>query len=216
MSDTAAANSCSSSCKVEVKATQLGHIAGIHWYHLFIVFTDQDGEQYFFRGGPGKSPSLGGSKLSGELSGGSSHSASGGTSDASTSGKSGSGSNPSSASDSEDGGPYGTIHTKSGKYEPGTIDYDPEAKSVEVASGPDACKYKDKLEEQMKLIQDSNTRYSPLGPNSNSTVFTALRNVSIDPKVPDGVWAPGARTHISVPKIGTTKAVGSPCVPCHE
>lgn len=206
-------NSCSSSCTLEVKATQIGDLFGFKYYHLYLVFTDQDGEQYYFRGGPGKK--AGSSRSTGELSGGSSRSATVGSSEASTSGHSGSGSNPSSASDGG-GGPYGTIQTEYGKYEPGTTDYDLEAKSTEVASGPDACKFKQQLETQMKLIQDSNMRYSPLGPNSNSTVFTALRDIGIKPKVPDGVWAPGANTPIAVPSIGGTAPVGSTCTGCQK
>lgn len=184
-------------CKIEIRANELNQLLG--YYHLFIVFTDSSGVEYYFRGGPSAEGPGGSSGLSSELSGGSSHSSSAGSSDASTSGNSGSGSNPSASSDSGGGGPWGDIVTVYGLYEPDTIDWDPSAKSVEIASGVDACSKFEALQRQMDLITASHTRYNPLGPNSNSVVFTAIRNVGLTPQEPAGVWAPGARTHIDVP-----------------
>ncbi|HXN47412.1 MAG TPA: hypothetical protein VN893_12275 [Bryobacteraceae bacterium] len=177
-------------CTVAVRALKLSPLG---FYHLSILFTDSTGKEFYLRGGPGAG-GVGLSASSGELSGGSSR----GSSDSS----SGSGSNPSASSDSsrdDDKGPYGNIATKYGEYLPHTIDYDTSAPSVTVMSGPDACGKYAELQAQMDAIAASNTRYNPLGPNSNSTVFTALKNVGITPKLPDDVWAPGKDTTIDVP-----------------
>ena len=176
-------------CKVEVRANKLSVLG---YYHMFIVFTDSSGNEFYLRGGP----SAGGGGLSassGEISGGSSR----GSSDSS----SGSGSNPSASSDSSRGGegPFGNIVTKSGEYLPGTIDYDTSAPSITVMSGVDACAKHAELQAQIAAITASKTRYNPLGPNSNSVVFTSLKNVGITPQVPDDLWAPGKDTAIDVP-----------------
>lgn len=180
------------SCKVEIRANRLGSLPlKGDYYHLFIVFTDGKGEESYLRGGPSKR-GPGSSGTSSEMSGGSSHGSGHDTS--------GSGSNPSASSDSGDSGPFGTIVTQYGPYQPGTIDWDPNAKTIEVANGPDACAKYEQLKAQMDAISASKTRYSPLGPNSNSTVFSALRNVGISPQLPNGVWAPGAEMPINTTK----------------
>jgi len=44
------------SCKVDVRATHIGGIlSGLPIWHLFVVYTDTSGTEYFFRGGPGGS-----------------------------------------------------------------------------------------------------------------------------------------------------------------
>jgi hypothetical protein len=206
------------SCKVDVRANKL---SALGYYHMFVVYTDEDGNEFYLRGGPSGGGPGGSSGLSSELSGGSSDSASvkssGSASDSSqsTSESSGSdssqsdssqpsGSNPSASSDSSpggagDGGPWGYIGVKYGPYTPGTIDWDPGAKSVTVANGPGICgKYSD-LTKAFDGVEASKTRYNPLGPNSNSTVFSALKKVGITPQRPDDVWAPGYDTPISIP-----------------
>jgi hypothetical protein len=82
--------------------------------------------------------------------------------------------------------------TKYGPYEPGTIDWDPAAKAVTIESGPAACPRYGQLTAQMDAIATSKTRYNPIGPNSNSTVFTALSNIGLTPATPTDVWAPGS------------------------
>jgi len=136
------------SCKIEVRANKLSWLG---YYHMFIVFTNAAGEEFYLRGGP--------------------------------SGKSGG---------------YGDIVTQYDKYKPGTIDWDPAAKSITVMNDPAACAKDAPLIQQMDAITASHTPYDPLGPNSNSTVFTALRNVGVTPAVPDGVWAPGKDVPIKV------------------
>ena len=44
------------SCKIDVRATHIGGIlSGLPIWHLFIVYTDGTGTEYFYRGGPGGS-----------------------------------------------------------------------------------------------------------------------------------------------------------------
>ncbi len=94
-------------------------------------------------------------------------------------------------------GGYGKIVTMYGEYVPGTIDWQTGAPSVTVMNSPAACGKADKLREQMDLIEATNTPYHPLGPNSNSTVYTALKNVGITPQKPVS-WAPGKDDEIKV------------------
>lgn len=182
------------SCKIQVRATELNSTLG--YSHLYLVYTDAEGKEHYARGGPSAGGPGSSSGVSGQLSGGSSHNSSANGSNSSTSGGSASGSNPSTSG--KRGGPYGHIVTESGLYEEGTIDWDPNAKSVDVLTGADACKKWEEIEKQMIAINDSKTAYSPLGPNSNSTVYTALKNVGIKPAVPSGVWAPGKDVSIKV------------------
>ncbi len=181
------------SCTVEIRANKLSPLG---YYHMFIVFTDGARKQFYLRGGPSPSAPIGSGASSSELSGGSSNAGSRSGSESVASGSSqGSGSNPSASSDSSGGGgggPFGNIVTRYGEYLPGTIDWDPGAKATTVESGPGSCGRYAELQAQMDAISASKTRYNPLGPNSNSTVFTALNNVGISPKAPDDVWVPGS------------------------
>lgn len=193
------------SCKVEVRANKLSPLG---YYHMFIVFTDGTGKEFYLRGGPSPSAPIGSSASTKEISGGSSHVGSvgssksiGGTSGLSDSSGSShaSGSNPSASSDSSGGGvggPYGYIITEYGEYVPGTIDWDPAAKATTVESGTSSCSRYVELQAIMDKIADSKTRYNPMGPNSNSAVFTALKNIGITPKAPNDVWTPGAEIKI--------------------
>lgn len=179
-------------CKIEVAANRLGKvpIKG-DYHHLHIIFTDEEGNKWGMRGGPSASPGSLGS--SGDLSGGSSR--------GSSRSSSGSGSNSSSSSDSDGSGPFGTIITDVAQYDEEFIDYPQDGETLPkttIAEGPDACAKFDDLKRQMRAIDASQTRYNPLGPNSNTTVFQALKNVGLAPKVPDGVWAPGASDTISI------------------
>ncbi len=168
-------------CKIEIRATELNSVLG--YCHLFIVFTDENGTQYYLRGGPSNG---GNSSDSSGLSGGSSH--------ASSRESSNSGSNPSNSSSNSS---WGHITTEYGQYLPGTIDYDPQAKTVQVDSCTRSCPKYQILIEEMNKIENAHIVYNPLGPNSNSVVFTALRNIGIIPSLPDNVWAPGYDMPIS-------------------
>jgi hypothetical protein len=169
------------SCKVEVRANKLSDLG---YYHMFIVFTDATGKEYYLRGGP-SAGGPGSSGLSSQLGGGSSQEPSG--------------SNASNSSDGGGaGGSWGYIVTEYGEYKPGTIDWDPGAKSTTVDSGPATCGKLSALQNAFDGITASKTPYNPLGPNSNSSVFSALRRVGISPAAPAGVWAPGANIPISI------------------
>lgn len=199
-------------CKLEVRASKLGQIGRVDWHHLFLVFTDATGTEYYYRGGPGDSP--GASGQLGQVSGGASGSGSESASRRLTSGSSGSGINPSRSS----GAPFGTIITESGPYTAGTIDWDPEAVKITVSEGVDTCRLQNELEREMTDIAATNTRYRPLGPNSNSAVTTVLRNLGITPKLPPGVLAPGSGMHIrqksKAKKLFTKRKLPSICISC--
>lgn len=192
---------------IEVRANRLGGIAGKEWHHAYIVYTDADGRQCFLRGGPSGNGE--GASPLGELSGGASRSSSVQSTQASTSGLSyGSGSNPASASDKQAGGPYGAIQTetrwldtRAGTVKP--IDYHPDEpyKTTVVSRGPQCEGQFLKMSQEMQSLQATNTRYSPLGPNSNTCVADGLRSANLPEKLPEGVWAPGFDQHIDTSKV---------------
>ncbi len=190
------------SCKVEVGASLLGSLPfGGSYYHLFVLYTDASGTVTYYRGGP----SGGGFSAPSQASGGSSEHGSGESS--------GSGSNPSggpsessgpssSSSDSsgspeDGGGSFGYIYVEHGEYLPGTIDYEPSPPRVTIEEGASTCGAGARLETAFAAVGSSRTPYRPLGPNSNSTVYTALRSAGFTPQVPSGVWAPGKDDPIS-------------------
>lgn len=194
----------SPSCKVEVGANHIGHVPGMgDYYHLFVLYTDETGTTYYYRGGPS------GSGLSGPSQ------ASSGSSEQGSRGSSGSGSNPSAGSSessgssgssspsggsspgstpessAQEGGAFGYIHVMHGQYLPSTIDWDPGARRVTIAEGNNVCGSGARLQTALNAVGNSRTPYRPLGPNSNTTVYTVLRNAGFTPQVPAGVWAPG-------------------------
>ena len=85
---------------------------------------------------------------------------------------------------------WGDIVTDYGKYVRGTIDWYPKAKSVTVANGNDICSIDTCLAEHADAIEASGTPYALLGPNSNSVVYTLLKDCGLPAEKPD-VWAPG-------------------------
>lgn len=195
---------------IEVRANKLGQLGQAEWYHLYVVYHDGKGNQCFLRGGPSTHPGGDTGRNISELSGGASNSASVQTSASLTFGFSrGSGSNPASLSDKQPNGPYGSIQTEVRwlDNQPGSrlpIDYHPEHnvyKSIVAARGPE-CEHKFRMMcDAMIRIEATNTRYSPLGPNSNTCVTTSLRAAGIDSKLPEGVIAPGAEQHIDTSKV---------------
>lgn len=171
--------------KIEVRANFLGDllIADPH-HHLYIVYTDNTGTEYYLRGGPSDSYGPGMYRSSGELSGGSSQ---------------GSGSsNSSRSSDSSFGRPYGNIQTEYGLYADGTPDWVDGLKvpTVVVAKGADLSQVYEALKIEIDLIEAAGIRYNPITQNSNSVVTTALKNVGIEPQLPLDVWAPASETYL--------------------
>jgi hypothetical protein len=158
---------------IEVRANYLGDLPGFDpHYHLVIVVDDGNGNKTYYRGGPEQ----GGSSVG---------------SSAATTGTNGSGR---STGGSSGGSGFGDIITEYGPYVPNSIDYDPNAKVIYRAAlrPEDVANVKNSLANQMNAIQAAKIDYWPTGPNSNSVVGTAMRNVlNIDLQVPKGMWIPG-------------------------
>lgn len=196
---------------IEIRAGRLGKIHNVEWDHLYIVYTDEKGHQCYLRGGPEYQAQ--GALLFSEVSGGSSRSSSMQSTKSSASGTTeGIGSNPTAQVDMGKGGPFGHIQTevmwldpKAGNRVP--IDYHPgqHDKSVVVSRGPQCKGQFEKMCQEMNVIQASETRYNPLGPNSNSAVTQAARKAGIEPKLPEGAWAPGSEQSINTSKATPQK-----------
>jgi len=170
---------------IEVRTNVIGNAPIVGEYsHAFIVYTNSEGEEFYLRGGPDGGGGSSSRPIS-DVTGGSTANPGG------SSGSSNGSSNPSRSGDLSSGRPFGNIDTEYGPYVPGTIDWNPNADSVVVARGEDLSGVYEQLKDQMDKIEDADIRYSPLGPNSNSTVATALDNVGIEPQLPAGVNAPG-------------------------
>ncbi|NJO00902.1 MAG: DUF4157 domain-containing protein [Bacteroidia bacterium] len=87
-------------------------------------------------------------------------------------------------------GSYGTIMTTHGAYVPGTVDWDPRAPSVTVASGAAACGKDRCFTTELARIDATCTPYAPTGPNSNTVVGTLLTNCGLPKRKPVTI-APG-------------------------
>lgn len=155
------------SCYVDVRSSNVG-VIGKHFFVIYGPLKGGRGEWYY-RGGPGGGD--GGKGSSGS-------SASGGSSAGS--------SDSSGSSDTA----HGLIVAEHGKYVRGTIDYDPDAPSVRVMSGPEACGKNRCLGSQIPRINALKKKYRVLGPNSNSVARTLLARCGIPEKNPGG-FAPG-------------------------
>jgi hypothetical protein len=162
-------------------------------YHLFITVDDGNGNVTYYRGGPATHGSSGrdsSGSSSGSSSGGSSGSSSGG-SGGSSSGSSSGGSSGGSSGSSESGSQK--LVTDYGFYVKGSVDYNENALIIYQAkiNPEDISRVKNYLTNQMNLIQKAKINYFITGPNSNSTVGTALRNMGINVRIPKGIWVPG-------------------------
>jgi RHS repeat-associated protein len=181
-------------CQVDVRFSRLGP----GYYHAYIVTTEPDGTQYYFRGGPsGAGPSSGGSGAissgSGGSSSGSSGSGSSGSSNSSNSTSPGSG----RGGPGQNNGPWGPIGTDYGRYVPGTIDWDPGSPpSMRVADQAGDCEcYNKPFGQIMDDIANANIPYNPFSRNSNATVRETLERAGLNPGRPP-VWAPGWNTQL--------------------
>jgi hypothetical protein len=152
---------------IQVWANRLGQLPGSDpYYHLYIVVDDGKGNQTYYRGGPGNS------------NGGSSDASRGTTGSGRSSGESG----------------FGKLVTEHGKFTKDSIDY--QADSVRVYKAnldpKDVAGVKSNLVNQMNAIEGAKINYFPTGPNSNSTVGTAMRNLGTkNIQFPNGMWVPG-------------------------
>lgn len=162
---------------IEVRANYLGKLPGADpHYHLVIVVRDGNGNNTYYRGGPSNGVTSSGA------SSGSSRSSSGSTAGSS-------------------GGSLGTggkLITEFGAYTPDSIDYDKNAVVIYNAKldPKDVSKVKNSLVNQMKAIKNAKIDYFATGPNSNSTVGTAMRNIGVDLQIPKGMWVPGVEQQL--------------------
>lgn len=138
------------------------------WYHKYLVYTDAGGNKFYARGGP-------------------------------SSGKAGS----SSTDDwltSDDNVSWGNIITEYGAYTPTTIDYDHENDdpSELIASAADLSSEWALITQAMDAIELAAHGYDPFGPNSNTTVDSALALAGLSLPTMDDLfdsgdnWAPGS------------------------
>lgn len=89
----------------------------------------------------------------------------------------------------EDSMGFKAIHCLWGPYVPGSIDYNPLAKSVTAAIGYQEASY-EKMVAACRTITFMGIGYRPTGPNSNTVARTLLSVLGVPPKKPD-VLAPG-------------------------
>jgi hypothetical protein len=159
---------------IQVRANRLGQLPGSDpHYHLYIVVNDGKGNLTYYRGGPSGD---------GGSSGGSSGATRGTTSSGRSSGESG----------------FGKIETEYGAHVPGSIDYQEDSRVIHQSNlNPgDVSRVKANLASQMDAIEGANINYFPTGPNSNSVVGTATRNMGLDVQIPSGMWVPGVETQL--------------------
>jgi hypothetical protein len=175
--------------KIEVRANKIGQIPGSNpYYHSFIVLTDSSGKETYYRAGP-------------ENGGGSSAASSGASGSNRTSGSSGS-SNRSG---------FGKIVAESGSYVPGTIDYNTDATVIysKNLSAEEFARIKTGLTNQVDAVNRAQIDYNPTGPNSNTFVGTATKNVGINFKAPDHIWLPGVDSSLSQNPSGNSSNVAT-------
>jgi RHS repeat-associated protein len=149
-------------CKLEALCNQLGAgpILGRKISHCYIVVTDPNGKQTYYRGGPSGN---GGDIVAAT---GNSRGSTGVT------GQSG----------------YGNVVTNSGAYQPDTVDWPtPQTPATGGRTYVDNDKpcgcIKSQLDKAMQNINDAGVPYNPLTTNSNATVFRALRELGMSPGV---------------------------------
>jgi RHS repeat-associated protein len=180
-------------CRIDVRFSRLGP----GWYHAYIVTSDTDGTQNYYRGGPsGLGPSGGSSGATSAGTGGSSSQ----SSDSSRSGPSNSGNSSSPGSGpggaGRNNGPWGPIATEYGRYVPGTIDWDPnDPPTMNVLDNNEPCTCNDALAQAMQDIEYAYLPYNPFSTNSNAVVREALERTGYAPGTPP-VWAPGWNTQL--------------------
>jgi RHS repeat-associated protein len=182
-------------CRVDVRFSRLGP----GYYHAYLVTTDPNGSQTYFRGGPSAGgPSSGVSGILGSASSGSSSGWSGGwNSRVSQSGGSGNASSPGSSAGGpgQNNGPWGPIVTETGAYLPGTIDYETgDVPSVNILNNSEPCTCtNNNFAQTLQNIQNAQIPYNPLSTNSNATARDVILNSGLPVPIPP-VWVPGWST----------------------
>lgn len=160
------------------------------------MVTDQDGSQYYWRGGPSKGAS-GGFIFS--ASGGSSSQSSSGSSDQISGSNSGASCNSSNSTSPGSGpggagqntGPWGAITTEHGRYVLGTIDWNTNpAAIVQVFKNDKPFDKFQELNASMDRIENKLIPYNPLTTNSNAVAHQGIEDIGF-PRPVAPVWAPG-------------------------
>jgi hypothetical protein len=176
--------------RLELMASAVGNIGGVTWHHLYVVAADASGMQSYLRAGPQCLPleSIAGRQTQ--------------YGDASEDYE------PSPA------GPYGVITFSTGSYEPGSVDFDPAAANVALASGPAAAQLWQELAQAAQALQDEQIPYDPVGKGANWALMEALRRCGVQASPPPRRWAPGAgrRAPAPAPQDVATRRLGQAVV----
>jgi hypothetical protein len=153
--------------RIELMASAAGRIGGVTWHHLFLVATDASGARAYLRAGPESLPRA---RLAGRRT-----------------------LHGDALEDYEApaASPYGAITFSSGPYEPGGVDFDPNAANAPVASGAGAAQLWDALASQAKALAQEKIPYDPAGRGANWAVMEALRRCGVEAALPPKRWAPG-------------------------
>ena len=181
--------------RIEIGYTPAAGVGVLGIYHKYIIYTDNQGNQFYARGGPGYSGPGAGVGGFGEYS----------TSD------------------------FGNIKTESGRYEPGTPDWDrardpanPDPTAVPhpretIRVGDDLSFDWQRIQQEMQDIDARDVPYIPHKANSNSAVDEALRRVGLPAPVLDGprdYWAPAS--DVDLPGSGDPNIIPTDPIPTPE
>jgi hypothetical protein len=170
--------------RVDLMASAVGKIGGVTWHHLYLVAADFSGKQWYLRTGPQCLPV---EQVAGRKS---------------QYGDAIDDYEPSPA------GPYGVVAVSSGAYEPGSIDFDPVAANVTVASGDAAGRLWEAVQKAARDLQEEAIPYDPAGRGTNWAIMEILRRCGAKASVPPKRWAPGAAALADGEVEGATRRVG--------
>ena len=178
--------------KVEIRYNQLSPVG---YTHAYIVVTDLNGQQTFFRGGPSKGgPSSGGSS---SATGGSASNSNSDSGSSESSNSSSPGSNPCRGGRR---GPWGQLVGQTGPYITGaTRDYTKSPKSSQtlINDNNPASKYNTILQNWVNKVNAADIPYNPFDANSNAFAHQGAATLGISrPKPAD--WAPGATYNLPI------------------
>jgi len=163
--------------------------------HTYIVVTDTNGHQTYYRAGPTNGASSG--WITPASSGASSPSSGSNSSNSSNSTAPGAGPGGAGANT----GPFGALTAEHGDYVPGTVDYEthPAASVTLLSNDQPAASYTDQLNQYESTINGANIPYNPLSTNSNAYAQGAVQFLGLTPPATPPVLAPGHDTPLPVP-----------------
>jgi RHS repeat-associated protein len=163
--------------------------------HTYIVVTNTNGHQTYYRAGPTNGASSG--WITPASSGSSTQGAGSNSSNSSNSttpaaGPGGAGVNT---------GPFGALTAEHGDYVTGTVDYEthPAASVTLLSNDQPASGYTDQLNQYENTINGANIPYNPLSTNSNAYAQGAVQFLGLTPPASPPVLAPGHDTPLPVP-----------------